>query len=50
MSELAWKLESKSVKDVMCSGDADITIVKVSLGIKKASALVLTDDTDNASC
>ena len=32
----------------MCSRDADTTIVKVTLQIKDASALVFTDDTDNS--
>ena len=32
----------------MCPRDADTTIVKVTLQIKDASALVFTDDTDNS--
>ena len=47
ISELARKLEDEGVNVVMCSRDADTTIVKVALQIKDASALVFTDDTDN---
>ena len=48
ISGLAREIESKGVNAVICSRDADTTIVKVALQIKDPSALVFTDDTDNA--
>ena len=47
ISGLAREIESKGVNAVICSRDADTTIVKVALQIKDPSALVFTDDTDN---
>ena len=47
ISDLSRKLESEGVKVVICSRDADTTIVKVALQIEKASALVLANDTNN---
>ena len=32
---------------MMCSCDADTTILRVAVQIEEASALLLTDDTDN---
>ena len=49
ISELARTLDSKGVKVAMCSHNADTTILKVALHVEKASALLLTDGTDNLS-
>ena len=46
-SEVARKLQSECVNVVMCSRDADTTLVKVPLQIKDAYALVFTAGTDN---
>ena len=47
VSALAAKLELSGVNAILCSSDADTTIVKTALKIDDISALVLTDDTDN---